>query len=55
MADNSLRYLLEADQHYKAAQLPSPIASAILSIEETGKFSGSAAGLGYRLGADEDG
>jgi len=39
VAANSVRHLLEADQHYKARRYPSATASAVLSIEEAGKLS----------------
>lgn len=35
---NAARHLLEADQHYKARRYPSATASAVLSIEESGKL-----------------
>jgi AbiV family abortive infection protein len=35
---NAVRHLLEADQHYKAGRYPSATASAVLSIEESGKL-----------------
>jgi len=38
VAANAVRHLLEADQHYKAQRFPSATASAVLSIEESGKF-----------------
>jgi|HubBroStandDraft_1064217.scaffolds.fasta_scaffold285855_1 hypothetical protein len=38
VAANAMRHLIEADQHYKARRYPSATASAVLSIEETGKL-----------------
>jgi AbiV len=38
VAANTVRHLLEADQHYKARRYPSATASAVLSIEESGKL-----------------
>jgi AbiV family abortive infection protein len=38
VAANATRHLLEADQHYKARRYPSATASAVLSIEESGKL-----------------
>jgi hypothetical protein len=35
---NALRHLLEADQHYKAGRYASATASAVLSIEGSGKL-----------------
>lgn len=39
LISNAARHLLEADQHYKGGRYPSATASAVLSIEETGKLS----------------
>jgi AbiV family abortive infection protein len=38
VAANALRHLVESDQHYKARRYPSATASAVLSIEESGKL-----------------
>lgn len=38
VATNSLRHLVEANQHVKAANFPSAMSSVVLSIEEAGKL-----------------
>jgi hypothetical protein len=45
VAANAVRHVREADQHYKAGRYPSATASAVLSIEESGK-------LGFLAGTD---
>ena len=38
VAQNSIRHLVEADDHFKKQRYASVLASAVLSIEETGKL-----------------